>query len=665
MAEIYWNNQRIGCSKNMFLRTEIYVKLTGHDELAICFRALAPHLTEKGPRARWYTQLVNKPGLRFIRTTLLGHMPGWCPNIDAVGPWRPIKMMTDWINKPDKIQISSSLSITGTGHISVEFIYAGPAEQMQISCHNHHTIPKKVGPTRWHAALIIEHAELWWPHTHGTQKLHPVTLKIKQTDYRMGEVGFRRITVNHGTDGQGFALNINGQPIFCRGAVWSSADIVKLPGQVKDYKPWLELAVTAGMNMLRISGITVYESPEFFHLCDQMGIMVWQDLMLANFDYPIQDHDFKAQIEQEIEQLLLDTLSSPALTVLCGGSEIYQQAAMLGLTEKIWKQAFFEISLRAAAQSIRPDIVYVPNTPSGGNMPFHTHAGISHYYGVGAYNLPVTDARRAHVRFVTECLAFANLPENSTLRTDVNFPAHHDPRWKACVPCDNQASWDFEDVRDGYLKQLYEVDPVSLRHQNSALYQHLSRAVIAEIMSDTFAEWRRTQSSCAGGLVFMLQDLMPGLGWGVIDSFGVPKSAWFGLKRTLQSIALLLINEGVNGLEAHCINETPAPINVLFNISCLRAGKTPVINGQHRMQLAPNTTHRVAVTDVFGMFFDTTYTYQFGPPDHDVVIGRLIDEDSEKMVGEAFYFPHGRAQGLHEATVNLDLIQLRIIGCLE
>uniref|UniRef100_UPI0013D0BF28 hypothetical protein n=1 Tax=Enterobacter hormaechei TaxID=158836 RepID=UPI0013D0BF28 len=80
---------------------------------------------------------------------------------------------------------------------------------------------------------------------------------------------------------------------------------------------------------IRISGITVYESNDFFDLCDELGILVWQDFMFANFDYPVKDVEFSAQVDAEARQLLKRTRAAPSLAVLCGGSEIYQQGSML------------------------------------------------------------------------------------------------------------------------------------------------------------------------------------------------------------------------------------------------------------------------------------------------------------------------------------------------
>ena len=134
IAEVYWNGEKMLDSDSMFLRYEVPVSAKADNSLAICFRALAPHLEKKGPRARWRPQLAVSQGLRLVRTTLLGHMPGWCPEVHAVGPWRPISLVA-----PDECaltveKMSSVLDEDGTGVLSVAFGLKGSAGIPTLHC---------------------------------------------------------------------------------------------------------------------------------------------------------------------------------------------------------------------------------------------------------------------------------------------------------------------------------------------------------------------------------------------------------------------------------------------------------------------------------------------------------------------------------------------------
>lgn len=651
MAEVYVNGDlRLSCD-SMFAANDVDLLLSGEDEIAICFRALTPHLDKRGPRARWRPQMMDHQGLRLIRTTPLGHMPGWCPAIHPVGPYRPITLIRRGAHAIADLRIHAGLDADGTGRLAVSFALQGDAERVSLSCAGEETDFRRDGDGVWRAQLALQAIEAWWPRPHGEPKLYDARLSIDGRTHSLGLVGFRRIELDLGPDGRGFGLTVNGTPVFCRGAVWTNADILRLPGAAEDYAPWLTLAAEAGMNMIRVGGTMTYESADFFRLCDRLGLLVWQDLIFANFDYPAADEAFAASIDDEIGTFLSGFQGSPSLAVLCGGSEVYQQGAMLGLPERIWKTPFFEETLRTLGARSRPDVPYVANSPSGGAMPFSPNEGVTHYYGVGAYCRPLQDARRAEVRFAAECLAFAHVPQQSTLDAHLPVAPVHDPRWKARVPRDRGASWDFEDIRDHYLQELYGFDPARLRREDAGRYLDLSRAVTGEVVTETYAEWRRTGSTCRGALLWTLQDLMPGPGWGVIDATGEPKPVWYALKRAFRPVQVVLTDEGTNGLDVHVLNETKNAVGLILELACLRDGSQPVVSARRELTAAPRSALKLAATDLFGAFFDTTYAFRFGPPSHDVTVARLVAADTGTLIAEAHHFPLGRDTAMHDAAI--------------
>lgn len=656
IAEIYLNDRLVATSASMFVAVDVPVILTGTARLAICFRALAPHLEKRGRRARWRPQMITPQGSRLTRTSLIGYMPGWCPEVHPAGPFRPIRLFRDASPAPRDIVMRATLDKNGSGRLDIRFSAPALHGPAKVVCAGHEAelVRNEDG---FSGSLLLPDIEAWWPHTHARPALHDVTIVTAEAEYPAGCTGFRRIEAERGADGKDFAILVNGQRVFCRGAVWTNADVVNLPGNRQGYESWLRMAVDAGMNMLRIPGTMTYETPDFFRLCDELGIMIWQDFMFANFDYPAEDPEFAGLVQQEARQFLQGTSASPSLAVLCGGSEMAQQAAMLGLPQASWSGPLTDEILPAVVAEIRPDVPYVPNSPSGGAMPFSPNEGVTHYYGVGAYCRPLEDARRAHVRFAAECLAFANVPEQATLDAHLPAPTVHDPRWKARVPRDRGASWDFEDIRDHYLADLYGHDPARLRRENPALYLDLSRAVSAELMEATFAEWRRPGSSCNGGLVLSLQDFLPGAGWGVVDSIGVPKPAFHALRRAFRPLQILLSDEGTNGINVHVQNETAVPRELRIELVCLRDGSVPVVRGESNVVAPIRQGLTMPATQIFGAFFDTNYAFRFGPPSHDVTVARLKDARTGKLLAEAFHFPLGRSAALGNADIVAELTE--------
>lgn len=645
IAEIHLNGELVLSCQNMFRAHEIEAGLIAENELTICFRALQPHLEGKGPRARWRTQLTTSQGLRLIRTTLLGHMPGWCPEIHAVGPYRPICAVPVSATRVSDLRIFSDLAADGTGYLSVSsriepcggspvLICAGAREPMQMG-----------EDGLYRAELALPGIPPWMPHTHGDPILHDISAEVGGAFVPLGRTGFRRLEIERGPDGKGFGLAVNGVNVFARGAVWTNADLLNLSSDRETYRPLLELARDAGMNMLRIGGTMLYEGKAFFDLCDELGILVWQDFQFANYDYPVSDDAFRDEVGKEVSYQLGATQGSPSLAVLCGGSEIYQQGAMMGLPESRWKGPLCEEVLPALCAELRPDVPYVANSPSGGALPFLPNEGVGHYYGVGAYRRPLDDARRANVRFAAECLAFSNIPQKETLDRHLAVRPVHDPRWKARLPRDRGAGWDFEDIRDHYLKTVYGVDPLELRYGDPDRYLELGSAVTGEVMETVFSEWRRKGSSCRGGLVWAFQDIAVGAGWGVIDATGVPKPAYYALKRAFRPVQVAVTDEGTNGLAIHVINDRPQDVPVKLSIACLRDGQTPVVTGERNMILAPHSAETLNAIELIGAFFDVTYAYRFGPPSHDVSVVRLINAETGALIADAFHFPSGFDRG--------------------
>ncbi|KZM49973.1 glycoside hydrolase family 2 protein [Labrenzia sp. OB1] len=639
IAEVWLNGERLLDSRNMFRTCEVEAELSKSNRLEICFRALEPHLNARGPRARWKPQLATSQGLRLIRTTLLGHMPGWCPEIHAVGPYRPIRIEPADAPRITDSHILADLAPDGSATLTVSLKLENAGGTPELSCAGTTAEMTRQEEGRWTAVLRPADVTPWMPHTHGTPALYDVKLKAGERQFSLGKTGFRRLEVDRGADDKGFGLKVNGVSVFCRGGVWTCTDLLYLPGDADSYRPLLEAARDAGMNMLRIGGTMLYETRAFFDICDELGLLIWQDFQFANYDYPVKDEPFVQEVRAEIRDQLAKTQGCPSLAVLCGGSEIYQQGAMMGLPEERWKGPLCEEILPELAGRLRPDVPYVPNAPSGGVLPFSPGEGIAHYYGVGAYLRPLEDARRANVRFAAECLAFSNIPEQRSLDEGLSgVKPGHDPRWKARVPRDRGAGWDFEDVRDHYLKTLYGIDPAALRYGDPDRYLDLGRAVTGELMEQTFAEWRREGSSCQGALVWTFQDLAMGAGWGVIDAAGRPKPAYYALKRAFRPLQVSLTDEGTGGLAIHVINDRPEEKPVTLSLECLRDGQVPVVSGRKDLILNPHSTQSLNAVDLIGAFFDVTYAYRFGPPSHDVTVVRMLDTETGEVLAEAFHF---------------------------
>ena len=645
IAEVFLDGAPLFQSENMYVSHEAAVDLDGTHELSICCRAHAPRFARPGKRARWRPKLASPQTLRFHRATFLGRMGGWQPPIHAIGPWRPVSLRKAG---PRVVKADLTARIDGAdGVLDARLVFEGlDAPFATLRCGESVAELARVAPGEYRGAATVPNARRWWPHTHGEPALYDVGARVGEHEFTLGRVGFRTVEIDRDADGEGFALVINGERVFCRGALWTTTDLATLAGARADHEPLLRRMVDANMNMVRVGGTTVYESDAFYKLCDELGLLVWQDFMLSNFDYPAADPAFIASVEREANDFLARTRPSPSIVLLCGASEVAQQAAMMGLPTPTWTNALFEETLRAAAAHARPDALYIAHTPFGGALPFEPRRGVCHYYGVSAYMRPIEDARAAGVRFAGECLGFANVPENP-VALESNRAAIVQPCWGERYENDVGATWFFEDVRNYYLETLFGANVNAVRRDDPARYLDLSRAVNAHLMESVFALWRRAGSPTAGGLVWFLRDVIDGAGFGVIAADGGPKSVWWALKRAFRPTQILLIDEGLNGLDVHLLNERAHATEATLSLTCLRGGSTPVMRAERVVTLAPRSATSIPATDLWGGFFDTAYAYRFGPPSHDATMARLTTVDGD-LLAEAFHFPLGLNDVQHE-----------------
>ena len=658
VADVWLNGQPLLSSDNMFLAHEKIIgdPLTGESELVIRFRALDRLLEAKRPRPKWRAPMVENQQLRWYRTTLLGRTPGWSPPAAAVGPWRPV-----WIETRARVRVTDLVVHTGVEGTIGWIEVAGTIERLgdttitdialvvSRATGPRHSIPLRSTPNNdvYGGRLEIPDVALWWPHTHGEPALYDARLAIgiaepgadlADLEVDLGRVGFRTLSLD--TRGGDFSLQLNGVPIFCRGACWTP-DPVSLSDTAETLQSTLEQVRLAGLNMLRVGGTMVYESDAFLDLCDANGILLWQDFMFANMNYP-DSAEFIASVTAEARQQLGRLVARPCLAILCGNSEGEQQAAMWGAPRESWSPPLFHEHLAQLAREQCPEVPYWPSSAHGGAFPHASNAGTSSYYGVGAYLRPLEDARRAEVRFASECLAFANIPEDRTLGKmpgGASIRCHH-PAWKARTPRDLGAGWDFDDVRDHYLTRLFGVNPLELRYGDHDRYIALSRVVSGEVMASTFAEWRRQRSTCRGALVWFWRDLWCGAGWGVVDSLGTPKAAYHYLRRVCQPIAISISDEGNNGLTLHVTNEPATPLAATLELKLYRNGETNVGSATRALTVGGRETVEIPAATLFEGFLDLSYAYRFGPTPFDVAVASLIAADGLTLA-QTFHFIGG------------------------
>lgn len=632
--------------ESMFLPVQCEVACGTH-EIAIWCGSLSAALSRRHPRGRWRSTLVASQGMRWFRTSLIGRAPVYGGVPPVVGPWRPVTMLDSaWVDTWS-VRItaaSGDVEVRGTTVVRLgeRFLERGGELRIvdakgvlvasaPISIGRQEALENNHIRAEFSAEATVENPLRWWPHGYGEQELYELTIDIAGVSARRS-IGFREVSVDR-SDG-GFTLGINGVDVFCRGVVWSPVDPTTLRADLASLRTQLETFRDAGANMVRVMAGFSYEQDEFYELCGELGLMVWQDAMLTTFDPPPeQDRIVCAELTH-----LIDSISGcPALVVISGGSETQQQPEMLGVSRESRSIPLIERTLRRLVEE-RANVPYVAASPSNPEdspreLAIRPDIGVAHWFGVGGYLRALEDVKTANVRFAAESLAFAVPPSDEAIEAHFGSlrVVAHDPSWKAGIPRDRTAAWDFEDVRDFYVREIFDVDPMQVRRVDPPRYLQLGRLAIGEAMAACYRFWRRAESGCGGALILFARDLVPGAGWGLLDCDGNPKLPVALLARAWAPLALFLSDDGLAGMRIDIHNDGPEAVHGVLSLRAVDSVGNVVADGNVEAEVDPHGSSTFRDFELTGVFGDLSHAFRFGVAPASAIVVRFDTTDGRTL----------------------------------
>lgn len=621
-ANVWLNETKVAVFDNAFRPWQIPVGgLELRHGIALHFPSLTTQVIQSHGRSRWRTNLVTNQHLRSHRVSLAGRIPGWFNRTPLVGIRGPVTVTP---NEQATATTLITLVDNERAHLRVSVKTSSPVEELTVaigarSC----VVPFSLDDEgEWSAEVVLDCSSLdrWLPHTHGEPVLHNIWITLGRNTTVQRKVGFKSVAFDQDT-GQ---FIVNGVTVFCRGACWVALQAAEVETKF-DMEERLLQVRDAGFNMLRVVGTSCYEGDLFYDLCDRLGILVWQDLPFANMAYP-DSEGFTNSVYRELAWQSSRLAWHACLTVICGNSDSEQQATLLGLHEVKRTQQLFTTTMQGWSAELFPSQTYIPSAPGFGPLPTHLSAGVSSFFGVGAYRRSVNDRSVEQVRFASECLGFANLPDFASMNDlfGSSLPSPTGENWKSGTPRDNGVGWDFDDIRDHYTSQLFAVNTLELRMHDLPRYFELSRLASGVAMAAVFSRWRATRSQCQGALIWMMHDIKPGAGWGLVDALGRPKPAYHLVRSVLHPVQVLVTDENFDGHNIHLINEQNIEVFGVLTIVLVlldgRAGGKVVRN----VVLPPRSVQVHAVDGIFDRFQDTTWSYRFGPPAFRAVAADLL-----------------------------------------
>lgn len=548
LGQLFLNGTEIGSTDNMHRIWEFDVReklRSGKNTLEILLKSPVRYIEEKNAEFFCDTALETLPGVPHIRKPHYMFGWDWGPHLPDAGIWRKMTLIGY-----DQVRLCNA-NIRQTHENGQVLLTVHP--EMEGDCSDAVLIAEirdpsgKVSQIPLDQPFAIENPQLWYPNGYGKQPLYQINLSLKvhgiEIDRLEKRIGLRQIKLSTENDafGQEFAFVVNGIKIFAMGANYIPQDNLISRITKEKMRDLLQDCVDAHFNMIRVWGGGFYPSDEFYDLCDEFGIIVWQDMMFACAAYSL-TKEFEENILAEFRDNIKRFRHHACLGLICGNNEI-EDCISHGSYKTTPKQLIdyhfiFEYLIPRAVETYAPDICYRPSSPSSGGYfdePNDYNRGDTHYWWVWHGGLPFSDYRKYFFRFCSE-FGFQSFPSWKTVES---FTLPQDRNVFSYVMEKHQRNAGANSRILQYLEQQY------LMPEDLDRFIYLSQLLQADAIRYGVEHWRRNRGRCMGAIYWQLNDCWPVASWSSIDYYGRWKALHYAAKRFFAPILLSCEEEGM------------------------------------------------------------------------------------------------------------------------
>lgn len=530
LSEIYLNGETLGKTQNAY-RTYVYdvkqLLKVGENTLKVVFFSPLDYIRQWNKAMPLPNTTEGEAGSCHIRKPAYHFGWDWAPHLLHCGIMKPVYIRTydgarldgariRQIHSDGKVTLEITPEVTGGNEETVGYKLTCPDGEVLIAA------------GKGTVKIEIEKPELWWTADLGKQPLYTLECVLgKQTKtYR---IGLRTLVLDRSKDeyGENFRFVLNGVGIFAKGANWVPSDSFVSRTTRADLSRILNSVRNANMNMLRAWGGGYYESDDFYDLCDELGILVWQDCMFACSPYPYTRKDFIEEVAHEIEDNVKRLRHHASLALWCGNNELEQMSGAWLYRPDIISQAgdYFYKELPSVIKKFDDVTPYHQSSPSGNGYMQNYNSddyGDCHIWKVWHGMRPSDYLTKRNPRFCSE-FGLQSLPHRNTLvrMNGGSLPASmKDPVMQAHqkAPFGNNRTL------------FYIVDRFwSPENMDDLIYMtQLSQAYCARVATES---WRTRKGRCNGSLYWQLNDCWGVTSWAGYDYYGNPKAVHYEAKR--------------------------------------------------------------------------------------------------------------------------------------
>lgn len=570
-ADVFLNGALILRSDNMFVGHKVPVKSVlrkGENRLLIRFRSAV-----KEALPQWETNGFDYPADNdhsskrvsiYTRKAPYSYGWDWGIRLATCGIWRPVRLVfSDVVRIEDYYVHQASVSASKAdvdNRLEITNVTSQPVSALlKVAYHYTANDTKEVqkqielrpGENTVSLPVMIDNPHLWMPNGWGEPSLYKFTASVSVDGVEVAsqerQVGLRsiRVVMEDDEHGKSFYFEVNGHPMFAKGANFIPDDAL-LPNVTPErYKRIFEDVKAANMNMLRVWGGGIYEDDKFYDEADRNGILIWQDFLFACTTYP---HDplFLKRVEAEAEYNIKRLRGHASLAMWCGNNEIYEGVRYWGWKNKYTAEAFAEMNrgYDVLFRQLLPDMVkrfdsdrfYMHGSPYEANWgrPESWKIADSHNWGTWYGRKPFESFDSEIPRFMSE-YGFQAFPEMKTIRT---FAEEKDFELESPVMNAHQKAT----IGNALIKQT-----MSLYYKVPAKFEDLvyvGLVLQGHGMRHGIEAHRRNRPYCMGSLFWQLNDSWPVVSWSSIDYYGNWKAMQYQSQRAFAPVLINAIKEG-------------------------------------------------------------------------------------------------------------------------